>query len=167
MGSPRKQSLLVALAGAALAAAVCAGCAGGRQSRRDVYWHLMTDAQREEFREMERRREPASLKLAFIQGIGVYDRWAETPMEIQEAILRREVGPGMTPDQVRMALGRPDRIEDVTTVADRNADRKRVLWHYGEGGWRFGFGGGDRRQVGFVDEKVAWVRPPSKRQAEP
>ncbi len=166
MGRPRKQSLLVGLAAAALAAGVCAGCAGGRQSKRDVYWHLMTDAQREEFREMERRREPASLKLAYLQRINVYQTWAEQPKDIQEAILRREVGPGMTPDQVRMAIGRPDRIEDVTTVADRNADRKRVLWHYGEGGWRLGVGGRDRRTVCFVGEKVAWVRPPSKRQAE-
>ncbi len=160
LAAGRRKARRWVIVAASLAAALAAGCAGGKQSKRDVYYNLMTDAQREHFRQMERERKPASLKLAFVQGISVYAAWQEQPKEIQDAILRRQVRIGMTPDQVKMALGRPDRIEEVTTPADREAGRNREVWHYGERRSWLRPGGPDRRDVGFVGGRVTWLDPP-------
>jgi len=96
-----------------LAMVLCAGCGrrgwrwGGRQSRRDVYVNLMTPVQQAKYAYMEATRRPVSLRLAYLQEIGVYQTWAEQPKTVQDAILRREVLEGMTPLQVRMAWGAP------------------------------------------------------------
>ncbi len=96
-----------------LAMVLCAGCSrrgwrwGGKQTRRDVYVNLMTPVQRAKYAYMEATGRPVSLRLAYLQEIGVYQTWAEQPKTVQEAILRREVLEGMTPLEVRMAWGPP------------------------------------------------------------
>ena len=143
---------------AAAAAVLLAGCSG-RQTRRDVYMHIMTPEQQAHFRDLEAEHKPVSLKLAYLQGIGVYQEWAELPKERQDAILQRRVSEGMTPLEVRMALGEPDRIEDATRPADRDAGHERVLWHYDASIWQIDRGGGPRR-VCFLDDRVLWARRP-------
>ena len=142
---------------AAVAAAALAGCAGGRQTRRDVYLNLMTPAQQAEYRTMEKEAKPASLRLAYVQGIGVYQKWAEQPIEVQEAILRREVRPGMTPIQVRMALGEPDRTEETAPSADGADGQAGQVWYYGVRKRRRAPDDYERA-VAFLGGQVLWVR---------
>ena len=141
---------------AAAAAALLAGCSG-TQTRRDVYLHIMTPEQQARFRKLEAEQRPASLQLAYLQEIGVYQQWAEQPKDIQQAILRREVKEGMTPQAVRMALGEPGRVEDMTLPADRAAGQERVIWHYDANSGKFG-SRGPRRSICFLGGKVLWVR---------
>ena len=109
MNAARRISVVVLV----LAMVLCAGCSrrgwrwGGKQSRRDVYVHLMTPVQQAKYAYMEATRRPVSLRLAYLQEIGVYQTWAEQPKTVQDAILRREVLEGMTPLEVRMAWGPP------------------------------------------------------------
>lgn len=109
MNAARRISVVVLV----LAMGLCAGCSrrgwrwGGKQSRRDVYVNLMTPLQRAKYAYMEATRRPVSLRLAYLQEIGVYQTWAEQPKTVQDAILRREVLEGMTPLEVRMAWGPP------------------------------------------------------------
>ena len=158
---PRKTPVGLALA-AALAVAI-AGCGGGgwrlggRQTRRDVYLHLMTPLQRAEFLHMEATGKPISLRLAYLQEIGVYQTWDEQPKDIQEAILRREVREGMTPVQVRMAWGPPEERRDVTQPAERAAGHTREVWDYGLAAGGAG-GTAYERSVCFYDGRVLWVR---------
>ena len=147
---------LAPIVSAILAAVLIAGCSGA-QSRRDVYMHLMTPEQQAHFQRMEAEQKPASLKLAYLQGIGVYQEWAEVPKDTQQAVLRREVKQGMTPSAVRMALGEPDRIEDATLPDDRAAGRERVIWHYDGTFWKFGSRGA-RRSICFLGDKVLSFR---------
>jgi hypothetical protein len=142
---------------AALAALALAGCAGQRQTRRQVYLNIMTPLQRAEYAALEQEYQPASLRLAYLQKIGVYQKWAEQPIEVQDAILRRDVRPGMTPLQVRMALGEPDRTEDATLPEDRAAGQGRVVWYYGISGQRSA-PGGYQRAICFLGDQVLWVR---------
>jgi hypothetical protein len=154
-----KSIAAVALVGAVLVSAGCGSAwrLGGTQSRRDVYMHLMTPLQQAEYRHMEALNKPLSLRLAYLQGIGVYQTWAEQPKDIQEAILRREVIEGMTPVQVQMAWGHPAEKRDVTLPAERAAGHTRILWEYeirsqGIGGSHY------ERSVCFYDGNVLWVR---------
>ncbi len=97
----------------------------------------------------------------------VYDSY---PLEVQEKVAAGEVGVGFTPDQVRMALGRPDRVATRTTP-----DGTSEVWSYRDPGPRFSVGlgigvggGGGSTRVGtgvgvstgqrvYDDEKVRVV----------
>jgi hypothetical protein len=53
---------------------------------------------------------------------GKYESW---PLEVQEAVLKGEARPGMTPEQVEMALGKPT---EVVTRSVRTAQDE--IWVY-------------------------------------
>ena len=57
------------------------------------------------------------------------------PSEVQGKIRAGEVAVGFTPEQVTMALGKPDRVVQRTTVAGASE-----VWVYLEGGSGLGFG---------------------------
>jgi hypothetical protein len=152
----RARHLATVAALAALGAAALAGCGGGRQTRRDVYVNLMTPDQRAHYLEMEADEEPASLRLAYLQGIGVYQDWVKQPKKVQDAILARRVEEGMTPLQVRMAWGPPDEVRDVTQPAERAAGHERIVWKYLHWGNKVSVAYG--RSVCFLDGEVLWVR---------
>ena len=141
-----------------LVAAMLVGGCGERQSRLDVYFKLMTPLEEAEYRLLEAEDKPVSLRLAYLQEIGVYQKWAEQPKNIQEAILRRQVLEGMTPLQVQMAWGLPDDRRDGTMPDDQAAGRSVVIWDYdftsGTSGDQY------ERSVCFRDERVLWVRCP-------
>jgi uncharacterized membrane protein YgcG len=61
----------------------------------------------------------------------LYESW---PIEIQEAVLNKQVKVGMTPDMVRMAVGKPT---EVITRSIQSGDDE--VWVYRSGG---GGGGG-------------------------
>ncbi len=158
MNGARRIGLVVLV----LAAGLCAGCTrgwrwGGRQTRRDVYVNLMTPVQQTKYAYMEATQRPVSLRLAYLQGIGVYQKWAEQPKTVQEAILRREVLEGMTPLQVRMAWGIPEEHRDETLPAERAAGHARVIWEYGIRTQKVG-GSSYERSVCFFNDRVLWVR---------
>ncbi len=139
----------------ALAASLALGAAGcwGRQTRRDVYLNLMEPVERARFLEMEAEYKPATLQLAYLQEIGVYQKWVEQPKEIQEAVLDRQVQEGMTPLQVRMAWG-PPAVRD--TRPDPAAEAEMV-WYYdpdAQDASPDAFG----RSVGFRDGAAVWTR---------
>jgi hypothetical protein len=154
----RRVSLVVLL----VAAGLCTGCSrgwrwGGRQTRRDVYVNLMTPVQRSKYLFMEAARRPVSLRMAYLQGIGVYQTWSEQPKNVQDAVLRREVLEGMTPFQVQMAWGIPEERRDETLPAERAADHSRIIWEYGIRTQKVG-GSSYERSVCFFDDQVLWVR---------
>ncbi len=148
----RMQIILAGLLGGLVLASGCAD----RQTRRDVYVHMMTPLERSRYEYLEASRKPLSLRLAYLQEIGVYQRWAEVPKNLQDAILRCEVVEGMTSAHVRMAWGEPDRVRDESFPAERAAGKKRIVWDYdltsrsGSGGYR--------RSVCLLDDEVLWVR---------
>jgi len=154
-----KSIAAIALLGALLLAPGCGNVwrLGGTQTRRDVYMNLMTPLQQAEYRHMEALNKPLSLRMAYLQGIGVYQTWADQPKESQEAILRREVIEGMAPVQVQMAWGHPTEKRDVTLPAEKAAGNTRTLWEYeirsqGIGGSHY------ERSICFYDGQVLWVR---------
>jgi len=59
------------------------------------------------------------------------------PPAVQDKIVRGQIDVGFTTDQVRVALGEPDRVWSRTT-----ADGTSEVWSYRERGPRFGFGVG-------------------------
>jgi len=61
-----------------------------------------------------------------------YETW---PMEVREKVAAGQVLPGFTPEQVRVALGDPDRVVTRTT-----ADGVSEAWIYRDRGPRIGFG---------------------------
>jgi hypothetical protein len=76
-----------------------------------------------------------------------FDRY---PLAVREKIAAGEVDVGFTPDQVRMALGEPDRVATRTTP-----DGVSEVWGYRKKGPRFSvgvgvgvFGGGGSTRVG-------------------
>ena len=149
----------------ALTALVLAGCTnpfsgplwGQKQARRDVYMNLMTPLEQAHFRYLEATDRPASLKLAYLQEIGVYQQWAEQPIDCQAAILRCEVSEGMTPLQVQMAWGLPDERLDVADPAERAAGHTKTVWEYRTRAQK-GVGGSYERSVCYFDDRVLWVR---------
>jgi len=156
--APRSVILVVV----ALAVGRCAGCSrgwrwGGNQTRRDVYVNLMTGVQRAKYLYMEATRRPVSLRLAYLQEIGVYQKWAEQPKTVQDAILRREVLEGMTPLQVQMAWGIPEERRNETLPAERAQGHSRAVWEYGIRTQKIG-GSHYERSVCFFDDRVLWVR---------
>jgi hypothetical protein len=130
---------------------------GGVQTRRNVYMHLMTPLQQSKFMFLEASGKPASLLLAYLQEIGVYQQWAEQPKDIQWSILHRTVDEGMTPLQVQMAWGLPEERRDETSPADRAEGHVKIIWDYGVRTQKVG-GSGYERSVCFFDDKVLWVR---------
>ncbi len=157
MKTPRLITALALLS----AVGVSTGCGGwrlgGTQTRRDVYMNLMTPLEQSKYQYMEALDKPVSLRLAYLQEIGVYQTWAEQPKDMQEAILRREVTEGMTPVQVQMAWGHPAAKRDVTLPAERAEAHRREVWDYeirshGIGGSQY------ERSICFWDGHVLWVR---------
>jgi len=139
---------------------VLGGCGllfGQKQTRTDVYMHLMTPLQQAHFRYMEATDRPATLKLAYLQEIGVYQQWAEQPKDMQTAILRYEVVEGMNPLQVQMAWGLPDEKRDVTEPAERADGHAKTVWEYRIRVQKSG-GGSYERSVCLYDDRVLWVR---------
>jgi hypothetical protein len=59
------------------------------------------------------------------------------PPAVQDKVVRGQIDVGFTTDQVRVALGEPDRIWSRTT-----ADGTSEVWSYRDRGPRFGFGVG-------------------------
>ena len=153
---------LVLLATAILAALPVLGGCGGlfspqKQARRDVYLNLMTPLQQAHFHVLEATERPASMKLAYLQEIGVYQQWADQPIEIQSAILRCDVMEGMNPLQVQMAWGLPDEKREVTEPAERAGGHAKTVWEYRIRALKGG-GGSYERSVCFFDDRVLWVR---------
>jgi len=138
-------------------AVLAAGC-GERQTRLDVYFKLMTPLEQAQYRLLEAEAKPVSLRLAYLQEIGVYQKWAEQPKNIQQAILRCQVLEGMTPLQVQMAWDLPGDRRDGTMPEDQAAGRSVVIWDYdlasGKSGDHY------ERSVCFRDDRVLWVRSP-------
>jgi len=64
----------------------------------------------------------------------LFNTW---PAAVQDRIVRGEIDIGFTTDQVRVALGEPDRVFTRTT-----ADGSSQIWSYRDRGPRFGFGVG-------------------------
>jgi cell envelope opacity-associated protein A len=147
-----RQALLVVLG---LAIGLAAGCSYRRQSKLDVYKNLMTPYQRAKYELMEQQDKPMSLRLAYLQEIKVYQKWAELPKDVQEAVLRRKVVEGMTADQVQMAWGLPDQKRDITLPAERAEGHTKMVWDYHE---RHRKPGHYERTVCFLDGKVLWIR---------
>jgi len=158
--SSRTSRLLLPIALVALAFA--SGCAiitfsSHKQTQRDVYMHLMTPLEQAKFLYLEASDKPLSIQLAYLQEIGVYQKWVDVPKNKQEAILRREVKEGMTPLQVQMAWGRPGEERDETLPADRAEGHTKTVWDYGVRAQKVG-GSGHERSVCFFDDRVLWVR---------
>jgi hypothetical protein len=63
-----------------------------------------------------------------------FEAW---PPAVQDKVIRGEIGVGFTPDQVRVALGEPDRVWTRTS-----ADGTSEVWSYRDRGPRFSFGVG-------------------------
>ncbi len=63
-----------------------------------------------------------------------FDTW---PPAVQEKVVAGQIDVGFTTEQVRVALGEPDRVWARTT-----ADGTTEVWSYRERGPRFGFGVG-------------------------
>jgi hypothetical protein len=102
------------------------------------------------------------------------------PPAVQDRVVRGEIDVGFTTDQVRVALGEPDRVWTRTT-----ADGTSQVWSYRDRGPKFGFGvgvgmgsfGGSRGTMGGIgistgpgggyrdDEKMGVVFDPSGRVA--
>ncbi len=59
------------------------------------------------------------------------------PAPVQDKVVRGQIDVGFTTEQVRVALGQPDRVWSRTT-----ADGTSEVWSYRERGPRFGFGVG-------------------------
>lgn len=59
------------------------------------------------------------------------------PAAVQDKVVRGQIDVGFTADQVRVALGEPDRVFARTT-----ADGTSQVWSYRDRGPRFGFGVG-------------------------
>jgi hypothetical protein len=127
------------------------------QTRRDVYMNLMTPLQQAQYLHMEATERPVSLRLAYLQEIGVYQQWSEQPKSIQEAILRQQVVEGMTPLHVQMAWGLPDERSDETEPAERAAGHTKTVWEYRVRRSRTG-PACQERSVCFFDDRVLWVR---------
>ena len=156
----RPSRLLLPIALAALA--FSSGCitftfTSHKQTQRDVYMHLMTPLEQSKFLYLEASDKPLSIQLAYLQEIGVYQKWVEVPKNKQEAILRREVTEGMTPLQVEMAWGRPGEERDETLPAERAEGHKKIVWEYGVRVSKAG-GTSHERSVCFFDDRVLWVR---------
>jgi len=153
--SPPWAALMLAVSVVGLAA----GCSSLRstQTRRDVYMNLMTPIQRAHYLHLEATDVPVSLRLAYLQEIGVYQQWAEQPKDIQQAILRRRVAEGMTPIQVQLAWGPPQDRRDETEPAEKSAGHTKIVWDYGLGARKFG-GTAYERSVCFLDGRALWVR---------
>ncbi|MDK1030916.1 MAG: hypothetical protein QGD94_02815 [Planctomycetia bacterium] len=121
-----------------------------------MYFNLMNAEQKSQFRRLEILEEPESILLAYLQEIGVYQLFVNQPKEVREAVLQRRVSAGMMPLQVQMAWGLPERTRDVSTAADTEAGRKRVIWDFAfgsEAGWAQ-----YQRSVCFVNDRVLWMR---------
>jgi hypothetical protein len=153
--SPPRAVLMLVVSAISLAA----GCSSLRstQTQRDVYMNLMTPIQRAQFLHLEAADAPVSLRLAYLQEIGVYQQWAEQPKDIQRAILRRRVAEGMTPLQVQLAWGPPQDRRDETAPAEKSAGHTKIVWDYGLGTRKFG-GTAYERSVCFLDGRALWVR---------
>lgn len=151
--TPKLVLLILAVAAAGLAG----GCFGQKQTRTQVYLHLMTPVQQTQFWLLETGGKPVSILLAYLQEIGVYQKWADQPKNIQDLILQKRVVEGMTPLQVQMAWGLPEERRDETSPAERLAGDRKVIWEYGIRTQKVG-GSSYERSVCFFNDLVLWVR---------
>jgi hypothetical protein len=159
-GDPPRTSLSGVVALVMLTAfALTAGCSGSghKQTRRDVYMNLMTPLERSTFLFLEASDKPASIQMAYLQEIGVYQKWVEVPKSMQESVLRREVKEGMTPLHVQMAWGKPAEQREETLPAERAEGHTKTIWEYGLRAQKVGDSGYER-SVCFFDDRVLWVR---------
>jgi hypothetical protein len=65
------------------------------------------------------------------------DAFASWPAAVQSTVIQGKIDVGFTPDQVRVALGDPDRVFTRTT-----ADGTSEIWGYRDRGPKFSFGVG-------------------------
>ena len=65
------------------------------------------------------------------------DAFSSWPAAVQDKVVQGKIDIGFTPDQVRVALGEPDRVFTRTT-----ADGTSEVWGYRDRGPRFSFGVG-------------------------
>lgn len=65
------------------------------------------------------------------------EAFASWPAEVQSKVVQGQIDLGFTTDQVRVALGEPDRVFTRTT-----ADGTSEVWSYRDRGPKFGFGVG-------------------------
>jgi len=142
---------------------VCGGCGPipahwkGELSMRDVYLNLMTDEQQAEFRQMEADEVDQEKRILYCQEIGVYQQWRSVPEELQPTIRRGEVAYGLRPVEVQMAWGRPEKVEDITTAAERSEGHGRLLWSFMARTDKAGLVS-YQRQVCFLDERLLWFK---------
>ena len=122
-----------ALACLALMSAGCSIPASwrGEQTKRDIYLNLMTPDQAAEFKGMEADWQDDEQLVLYCQEVGVYQKWHGTLPERQGLIRRKRVAAGFLPDEVRMAWGPPEKVEDISSDADRQESRARSRWLYG------------------------------------
>lgn len=76
----------------------------------------------------------ASVDSRIAKNRAAFDSW---PPAVQNKIIQGQVDLGFTTDQVRVALGEPDRVFTRTT-----ADGTSEVWSYRDRGPKFGFGVG-------------------------
>ncbi len=142
------------------ATAVLAGCqlpgTLDQKTCERMFLPLMSDAQKAEYYNIGKRPTWAERK-AYLYEIGMMPKFEEAPDEVRSAILHQRVILGMTPEQVTMSWGPPDRIEEAPVSADPEVARRegrKKIWLYGRA-----FSPADlaylyRRGVEFVNDVV-------------
>lgn len=128
----------------------------GEQTKRDIYLNLMTEEQAAEFHEMEREWRDDEQMVLWCQEIGVYQKWRAAPPERQAVIRKRQIEVGMTGDEVRMAWGRPVKVEDTTAAAERAAGHAREQWSYDP--VQSADGPMFLREAAFLDGQLQWFK---------
>lgn len=129
----------------------------GELTKRDIYLRLMTPEQDAQFRRMEKDDRDSVQLILYCQEVGVYQKWQAVPPERQTMIRKGRLAEGMSPDEVRMAWGRPAAVEDTTDPAERQAGRSRELWSFdptadAQGHPIYA------RQACFLDRKLLWFK---------
>ena len=146
-----------------IAALLAAGCGPvpahwrGELAKRDIYLHLMTPVQAAQFKVLESEEKDEQTLLLYCQEIGVYQKWQAVPPERQKIIRQSRVAEGMLPDEVRMAWGAPEKIEDLTTAAEREQGHLREQWSFDTRADRQGVIA-YQRQACFLDNKLLWFK---------
>ena len=92
------------------------------------------------------------LMLLIVGGCASYARFSheeikDYPLEMQEKIIKGEIAPGMTPQQVRYAWGSPS---SVITLEPENG-KQREQWIYSSVAGVF------KTRLTFVDGKLAYI----------
>lgn len=72
------------------------------------------------------------------------------PLDVQERIIKGEVAPGMTPQQVRYSWGNPDSVRNLAPAEGKT----REEWIYTKL-----FGAYEEKRLLFVDGKLLYIIP--------